>query len=153
MENNKSLETVYSILEAQEKEIFYGFHEDNKNRTEKIQSAMTKIDVLKIFGEDLNDDIVLLGDLITLEIDNGDNDIELLENQKLVISAKEESEIGIYSNVGEAVFAEKVGSTVETVLPNGEVIKIRILAKNKNIFEEKADEKTYTKNPTNGSIK
>lgn len=132
---NDNLDNIWKLLEHQEKEMFYEYHKDMEARKAIIQRAMNKIDVLKILGENLRESIILLGDIVSLEIDYGDNDLEII-TQKIVISSDNLDELSLYSPIGSAVFAQNVGETLTVQLPNGEIASVRILAKNKDLLEE-----------------
>lgn len=135
---NENLNKIYELLEHQEKQMFYEYHKDMEIKKNIIKNAMNKIFTLKILGESLSDDIILLGDMVMLEIDYGENDIETI-NQILVISSDNDNELSLYSPIGSAVFAQNVGEKVNVLLPNGENAIVTILGKNKNLFKEEQD--------------
>lgn len=143
-ENKNSLDQIYSILENQERKIYFEYHKDVKTREKTIKDAMNKISDLKMLGEDLSDELILLGDMVSLEITYSPDEIDKVI-QKLVISAETLGELSLYSIIGSKVFAQKVGDVVPATLPSGETAIIRILGKNKDIFDEKEEESTLSK--------
>lgn len=140
---NENLDGIYEVLESQEKEMVYEYHKDIETKKNTIKEAMNKIASLKLMGENLSDNLILLGDVVSLELDYGEEDLEII-NQKLVITSNDFDELSLYSPIGSAVFAQCVGDMVNVKLPNGEVASVRIIAKNKNILDEDLEE-TYTR--------
>lgn len=143
MKNRESLEKIYNLLEKQEKTMFFEYHKDVESREKIIKDAMNKISLLKIIGEDLND-IVLLGDFVALEVTYSPTEVEML-TQKLVLNSEKIGELSLFSAIGAVIFGEKVGDIVPAKLPTGAVANVRILAKNKDIFEEKEEVSTLSK--------
>ena len=127
-----------------ERKIYFEYHKDVKTREKTIKDAMNKISDLKMLGEDLSDELILLGDMVSLEITYSPDEIDKVI-QKLVISAETLGELSLYSIIGSKVFAQKVGDVVPATLPSGETAIIRILGKNKDIFDEKEEESTLSK--------
>jgi len=143
-EKKSSLDQIYTLLENQERTIYFDYHKDVKAREKAIKDAINKITALKMLGEDLSDELILLGDMVSLEITYSPSEIDIV-TQKLVISAETLGELSLYSIIGSSVFAQKVGDVVPATLPSGEVATIRILGKNKDIFEGKEEEPTLSK--------
>jgi len=141
--NRNSLEKIYNLLENQEKTMFFEFHKDVEKKEKIIKAAMNKISALKIMGEDLKD-IVLLGDFVSLEVTYSPMEIEIL-NQKLVLNSENIGDLSLYSPIGSAIFTEKINDTLSVNLPTGAVANVKILAKNKDIFDEKEEESTLSK--------
>jgi len=136
--HNKSLDELISFLEKKEREIFFAARKDSQSREEIIKKLMGKLAMLKILGESDISELVLLDDVVTLELDYGDNDIEVI-TKKLVINNEndEDNELSIYSCIGYATFAEKSGSIIPVDLPNGGHVMVIILSKKKKLCNKK----------------
>ena len=79
--------------------------------------------------KNLNSDSVEVGSVVTLSVDYGDEDKEIICGKLVALpknSGLNQSQISLNSPIGKAIFTKKVGDEVSCTLPNGNKIKIVI---------------------------